>query len=78
MFNTILDKYATPAVDDKSLATLTRDNALEASADVWAEKKKLDSFEAMSQVKNVFSKFWAEHDITQKNVIDNNEAYSLL
>lgn len=78
MFNSILEKYATPAINDKSLATITHDNALEAAADVWAEKKKLDSFEALSQVKNVFSKFWAEHDIMQKNVIDNNEAYALL
>jgi hypothetical protein len=43
-----LDKYTTPAKDDKSLATITKENALEASADVWADKKKLDSFEAMS------------------------------
>ena len=51
---------------------------MEACADVWAEKKKLDSFDAMSQVKNIFAKFWAEHDIMEKNVLDNNEAYSLL
>jgi len=32
----------------------------------------------MAEVNNVFSKFWTDHDILGKGVIDQNEAYSLM
>ena len=48
LYNTILEKYSNPAKDDKSLSTISKDQAMEASADVWASKRSIDSFEAMS------------------------------
>ena len=60
------------------MKTLSKSDAKEAASDIYQEKKKLDSFAAMAEVNNVFTKFWTDHDILGKGVIDQNEAYSLL
>lgn len=52
------------------MKTLSKSDAKEAASDIYQEKKKLDSFAAMAEVNNVFSKFWTDHDILGKGVID--------
>jgi hypothetical protein len=37
-------------------------DAKEAASDLYAEKKKIDSFEAQAKVNSIFTKLWAEHD----------------
>jgi hypothetical protein len=53
-------------------------DAKEAASDLYAEKKKIDSFEAQAKVNSIFTKLWAEHDNLNKNTIDQNEAYALM
>lgn len=44
---------------------------------MYAQKKGIDSFDAMDKTKKIFSKAWKEHDINKKGFIDFNEGYSL-
>lgn len=76
-FQEILNKYSSPSKTQKGEQILTQENAQEACNELYAQKKGIDSYDAMDKTKKLFNKAWKEHDINKKGFIDFNEGYSL-
>jgi len=73
----ILEKFSTSSKADKNAMILTKENAEEASVEIYSRKWSMDSFDAQDKVKNLFAKIWKEHDINNKGFIDQSEGYTL-
>ena len=55
LYNEVLDKYETASKKDKDSKILTKDQALDASAEVLGQKMGLDTYDAMDKVKKSFA-----------------------
>ena len=75
MLQESMTKYKT---EKKGEDVLTKENAQEAAVEIMEQRKKLDTMDAMEQVKGVFAQVWADHDISHKGYIDYSEGYQLM
>ena len=78
MFTEVLEKYETASKKNKGEKILTKDQALDASAEIYQNKKKVDNYEALEKVKSSFAEIWKTHDVQSAGYIDDTEAFSLI
>jgi|TARA_B110001450_G_C17459939_1_gene415779 hypothetical protein len=79
MYNECIDKFSSASKENKDMSILTKDNAKEATIELYSKKNGIDYTDAEAKVKkSQFNKIWDEHDNMNKGFIDSTEAYGLM
>ena len=76
VINEVLDKYTKKGKDGNEI--ISKDDAQDACNDIYEKLRGVDSYTAIDQVKEKFTKSWNEHDVNNQTFLERSEAYSLV